>query len=135
MIGSSTREPLRRCFCHCHGERPPASPARCVRPCPQGTRPLVVGVDGWSLRRAAAVPVPPFLGRPFFRTVVHVASLDTRARWFRWGAFLAGLTALSFFTMVQLLLGYWGKGLPLTIHEAFLSGLATWYPWAVFAPM
>jgi len=64
-----------------------------------------------------------------------VASLDTRARWFRWGAFLAGLTVLSFFTMVQLLLGYWGKGRPLAIHEAFISGLATWYPWVVFAPM
>jgi signal transduction histidine kinase len=64
-----------------------------------------------------------------------VASLDTRARWFRWGAFFAGLTVLSFFTMVQLLLGYWGKGLPLTIHEAFISGIATWYPWAIFAPM
>jgi two-component system LytT family sensor kinase len=64
-----------------------------------------------------------------------VASLDTRARWFRWGAFLAGLTALSFFTMVQLLLSYWGKGWPLTIQEAFLSGLATWYPWAILAPM
>src|SRR6185369_3791578 len=24
---------------------------------------------------------------------------------------------------------------PLTIQEAFLSGLATWYPWAIFAPM
>lgn len=66
---------------------------------------------------------------------MHVASLDTRARWFRWGALLTGLTVLSFFTMVQLLLGYWGKGRPLAIHEAFLSGLATWYPWLVFAPM
>jgi two-component system, LytTR family, sensor kinase len=47
----------------------------------------------------------------------------------------ARLTILSFFTMVQLLLGYWGKGLNLSIHEAFLSGLATWYPWVVFAPM
>jgi two-component system, LytTR family, sensor kinase len=66
---------------------------------------------------------------------VPVASLDTRARWFRWGVFLAGLTVLSFFTMVQLLLAYWGKGVNLSIHEAFLSGLATWYPWALFAPM
>jgi len=66
---------------------------------------------------------------------VHVASLDTRGRWFRWGAFFAGLTALSFFTMVQLLIGYWGKGMPLSLREAFLSGVATWYPWAIFAPM
>jgi signal transduction histidine kinase len=64
-----------------------------------------------------------------------VASLDTRARWFRWGAFLAGLTVLSFFTMVQLLLSYWGRRMPLSVDEAFLSGLATWYPWLVFAPM
>jgi two-component system LytT family sensor kinase len=64
-----------------------------------------------------------------------VASLDTRARWFRWGAFLAGLTVLGMFTAVQLLLSYWGRGRPLTIEEAFLSGLATWYPWVIFAPM
>ena len=64
-----------------------------------------------------------------------MASLDTRARWFRWGAFLAGLTVLGMFTAVQLLLSYWGKGRHLTIEEAFLSGLATWYPWAIFAPM
>ena len=64
-----------------------------------------------------------------------MASLDTRARWFRWGAFLAGLTVLGMFTAVQLLLSYWGKGRHLTIEEAFLSGLATWYPWIIFAPM
>jgi two-component system LytT family sensor kinase len=66
---------------------------------------------------------------------VYVASLDTRARWVRWGAFLAGLSALSFFTMVQLLIGYWGKGRPLGVFEAFLSGVATWFPWAIFAPI
>src|SRR5689334_21527128 len=64
-----------------------------------------------------------------------MASLDTRARWFRWGAFLAALTVLSVFTMVQLLLTYWGRGWPLGMREAFFSGLATWYPWAIFAPI
>jgi len=66
---------------------------------------------------------------------VQVSALDTRTRWFRWGAFFTGLTVLSLLTMVQLLLGYWGKGIPLTMREAFLSGVATWYPWAFFAPL
>lgn len=37
--------------------------------------------------------------------------------------------------MVQLLIAYWGKGRPLGLGEAFLSGAATWFPWAVFAPI
>ncbi len=66
---------------------------------------------------------------------MQVSALDTRTRWFRWGAFFAGVTTLSLLTTVHLLFGYWSKGMSLSLREAFLSGLATWYPWAILAPI
>lgn len=49
------------------------------------------------------------------------------------GPLLAALTVLAAFTTVQLLLAYWGKGQYLSIREAVLSGLVTWYPFALLA--
>jgi two-component system, LytTR family, sensor kinase len=62
-------------------------------------------------------------------------SADSRTRWFSWWTFFAGLTLLSFLTMVQLLLGYRSRGMELSAREALLSGIATWEQWALYAPL
>lgn len=51
------------------------------------------------------------------------------------GLFFVALTALGLVTMVHLLVVYRGRGFPLSWREAFLSGLATWYPWGILAPL
>jgi two-component system, LytTR family, sensor kinase len=51
-----------------------------------------------------------------------------------WGPLLAGLGGLAAFTTIQLLLVYRTRGFELTYREAVLSGIATWFPWAVLAP-
>jgi two-component system, LytTR family, sensor kinase len=60
---------------------------------------------------------------------------DARTRWFSWWTFLAGLTGLSLLTMAQLLLAYRNRGVALSAREAFLSGVATWHQWALYAPL
>lgn len=51
------------------------------------------------------------------------------------GLFFVALTLLGLVTMVHLLVVYRSRGFPLSLREAFLSGLATWYPWGVLAPL
>lgn len=51
------------------------------------------------------------------------------------GLFFVALTLLGLVTMVHLLVVYNERGFPLSWREAFLSGLATWYPWGVLAPL
>jgi signal transduction histidine kinase len=48
---------------------------------------------------------------------------------------LAALTGLALFTAVQLVLAYRMRGVELSIREALLSGIATWFPWALLAPL
>ncbi len=51
-----------------------------------------------------------------------------------WRPFVVVLTGLGLFTSLQLILAYRMKA-ELPLLEAFLSGLATWYPWLVLAPL
>ena len=51
-----------------------------------------------------------------------------------WRPFVVVLTGLGLFTALQLILAYRMKA-DLPLLEAFLSGLATWYPWLVLAPL
>ena len=52
-----------------------------------------------------------------------------------WRPFVAVLTGLALFTSLQLILAYRWKPESLPLLEAVLSGLATWYPWLVLAPL
>jgi two-component system, LytTR family, sensor kinase len=52
-----------------------------------------------------------------------------------WGPILAGVTALALSTTIQLVLGYRMRGVELSIREAVLSGMVTWYPWLLLAPL
>lgn len=60
---------------------------------------------------------------------------DARTRWFSWWTFLAALTVLSLLTMAQLLLAYHNRGMDLSVREAFLSGMVTWYQWVLYTPL
>ncbi len=52
-----------------------------------------------------------------------------------WAPLLATLSGLAIFTAIQLVLVYQTRGHALSVREAILSGVATWYPWAVLAPV
>jgi two-component system, LytTR family, sensor kinase len=52
-----------------------------------------------------------------------------------WKPFAAVLSGLALFTTLQLILAYRWKMESLSIREAILSGAATWYPWALLAPL
>ncbi|MFN8059824.1 MAG: sensor histidine kinase [Vicinamibacterales bacterium] len=59
----------------------------------------------------------------------------SRRAWRSWTLFFLGLTLLGLLTMAHFVLVYRGRGMDITLREAFLSGLATWYPWALLAPI
>jgi two-component system, LytTR family, sensor kinase len=51
-----------------------------------------------------------------------------------WGPVLASVSALALFTAIQLVLAYRMRSVELTLREAVLSGVATWFPWLLLAP-
>jgi two-component system, LytTR family, sensor kinase len=51
----------------------------------------------------------------------------------RWALFIVGLTVLSLFTAVHLVMAYRFRT-PTEWREAFLSGFATWYLWLLLGP-
>ena len=58
----------------------------------------------------------------------------SRAPGLPWGPVLAGVSGMALSTTFQLVLGYRMRGVELSIREAVLSGVATWYPWLLLAP-
>jgi signal transduction histidine kinase len=61
--------------------------------------------------------------------------LSARPTWFSWWRFLAVAGGLSLLTMAHLLIAYGNRGVPLSTREALFSGVATWFPWALVAPL
>lgn len=61
--------------------------------------------------------------------------VNARVAWFSWWRFLVAVTGLSLLTMLHLMVAYRDRAMPLSAREALFSGLATWYPWAIFAPL
>jgi two-component system, LytTR family, sensor kinase len=61
----------------------------------------------------------------------HTAAVERHA----WLLLFGVLLLLSILTMPQLALQYWMRGVVLPFHEVVFSGLATWAPFAVLAPL
>jgi signal transduction histidine kinase len=61
--------------------------------------------------------------------------LGSRAAWFGWWRFFVAAGGLSLLTMAHLLIAYNNRGVALSPREALFSGIATWFPWALFAPL
>ena len=52
-----------------------------------------------------------------------------------WAPVLAAISGLALSTTLQLALAYRMRGVELSLREAVLSGVATWFPWALLAPL
>jgi len=48
---------------------------------------------------------------------------------------LTALAGLSLVTAIHILLSYYGRGIRVSVREALFSGVATWYAWALLAPL
>ena len=91
---------------------------------PGSGRPAALGADAPTLRHA----VVDSLRAPHS---VHTEAVERRA----WLLLFGALLLLSLLTMPQLALQYSMRGVVLPWHEVVFSGLATWLPFGVLAPL